>query len=795
MKNIYSLLIIFTFTIFGHAQRNVNNSDTISNTLLGVYDINSGSLKIRWYPSNLSTLYAFRQYGFKVERYILETNSYINTYSQIENSKQDLGIFQINLGEIHNIANSNNYAKIVEKLIINEDDKVHVFSGTDIARKLLKKESEEESVGFLTLASNFDYNNSKDCKLGFEDYSIDINTKYYYKLLLNLTPDEIEALGLKTTIDELYINTYEDEGSNNQIAPSNLIAVPANKQVLLAWELESFGATALFNVEISSKENPEWVKANTAPILPSKLGNGKLVFSYTKKLDQNDVPYFFRVFAVDVFGRHSPYSEEITAAGKNPPIEANPLVTRTIPGFSTLQIDWEFPAEYIDTIQKFMIYGCTQIDGEYTLIQDDIRKIDTSITFDISQLPNPTMYYKVVALDNYGYERESYPTLGQFKDETAPAVPAKPTCVAKGDNGDLTISWTPNTDSDLMGYRLFASDKETEDYIQFTPQWVKDTIYEYNVDIHTLTKYNYFKVASLDFRENLSALSEPCRFKIPDIIPPANPLIIRAEGRVTGNYLAFELSPSEDVVRHHLERKEYDPGAPFQRMYTIEYNDSTRRVGIDTTFLDTLVEGGLEYIYRLVAVDESGLVSSSNMILVRANGGAFIDKPINYDGVYIVKSLFQAQSLTQSIPSITPDAFIFKKETNILTWNYPTNNKVDLKSFTIYRSSNATHPIEISTIPAKEALKLADFLTNIATQLFCVSPGNVSPSQTSITNGMGYGKPTIVNPTIHTYSILDYNLIKPVRPDKYLYYWIVARDVNGRTSEMLGPMAVYVQKP
>src|SRR5690606_13471544 len=90
----------------------------------------------------------------------------------------------------------------------------------------------------------------------------------------------------------------------------------------------------------------------------------------------------------------------------------------------------------------------------------------------------------------------------------------------------------------------------------------------------------YYKVLSLDYRENYSELSEYCIAERPDIIPQAAPHLVKVDPTISGVLIEWKFSSSDDVIKHVLERKlAYD--ISWRQLYEINQQNT------DTIFIDT----------------------------------------------------------------------------------------------------------------------------------------------------------------------------------------------------------------
>jgi fibronectin type 3 domain-containing protein len=130
-----------------------------------------------------------------------------------------------------------------------------------------------------------------------------------------------------------------------------------------------------------------------------------------------------------------------------------------------------------------------------------------------------------------------------------------------------------------------------------------------------LTKQVYYRLKAEDLRLNQSDFSEILELKRPDIIPPVAPVIQQIVEQKKGLQITWFNSSSEDVVRHHIYRKEVNDTV-FQHLTSVE-----KPSGKQSVYMDNSVQQGERYIYQVRAEDDSGLLSEpSSPVLQKAPG-------------------------------------------------------------------------------------------------------------------------------------------------------------------------------
>ena len=287
------------------------------------------------------------------------------------------------------------------------------------------------------------------------------------------------------------------------------------------------------------------------------------------------------------------------------PINANPNIYEVSEDQAgQLLIEWNFPVEEESAISGFDLYRATKIEDVYKKMNDGtIAPAKRSFT---DLLPDVVNYYKVVALDLNGYEIESFPSLGQLKDSIPPKAPIELSGECSLD-GLVTLNWTANKEDDLLGYRVFFSNQPDSNFTQITAEVVKGERFFYDIDAYSLSEDVYFKIMAVDYRENRSPLSKGAKVKRPDHIPPAPSVFNKVSPGMDGISLQWVGSSSKDIERHQLQRK-----LSAERHWTtlLDFDKST----YTNTYLDTAAYSTQEYQYRLLAIDDAGLTSISEIV-------------------------------------------------------------------------------------------------------------------------------------------------------------------------------------
>jgi fibronectin type 3 domain-containing protein len=189
-------------------------------------------------------------------------------------------------------------------------------------------------------------------------------------------------------------NTDEDIESvmpdTHPSAPTNLTAIPADKQITLSWNQNTEQDVKGYNIY---RDN---TKINTEPYSPEAI-SGKVIYLDTNL--NNNVEYTYQVTAVDDAGNESEKSGVVKATPIAPPDTTPPSAPTNIKATeqdSKITLSWTNPTDDFDkavVVRKTGSYPTSITDG------DKIYEGDLSTYTDTGLTNNTTYYYAVYALD------------------------------------------------------------------------------------------------------------------------------------------------------------------------------------------------------------------------------------------------------------------------------------------------------------------------------------------------------------------------------------------------------------
>jgi len=509
--------------------------------------------------------------------------------------------------------------------------------------KEAKKQEDMKLLMMLLLASK-DYELMKAMGLTYLDTNIQVGKTYKYRV----------KLAQEDPVYQVKSKVFTVEASNIQPDYKHLFYVKQQeKQLSFVWN-EIPGLQG-FDIERAETGTKHFVKCNKAPIY-TMSGNGDYVYTYVDKNLTNYKKYTYRFYANNFFGERVKLFEMTTfPVDKTPPPEPNIQKPEHIAP-NEVRITWKIKP--VADLKGFVVARSALNSGKFKILHDKLLSKSQRKFIDRTFDKKNTNYYVVQAIDTAGNISSSVPFSVVLIDTIPPAKPKIATATIDS-LGHVVIKLKPNTEKDLMGYRLFKANDPKHEFSQIRNHFLDSVtdpkknlhIFRDTTTLNTLTPNIYYRVKALDFHYNQSEFSDIYIVKRPDTIPPTVPVFNNVKVFTDKVVLQFAPSQSEDVVANYLYRKT-DLHATWKLLTEIKNNQ--------TEFVDKNVQKEVKYFYSMRAKDNSGLYSAYSETIYA----------IPYDD--------------KIRPSVTDFELVQKDKHLILKWKYPVrSNQV---FFVIYKS-------------------------------------------------------------------------------------------------------------
>ena len=427
-----------------------------------------------------------------------------------------------------------------------------------------------------------------------------INPKEHYMVTLSFF-----------TADSIYQGSVEyDPRQEYELKPIINKSDEAEKKVILSWDKAKHEAFYTAYWIERSVDGKDFKSLNKSPYLHAfdyKDSLGKDDFVFIDSI-ANYKPHYYRIKGLDPFGYTSQPSEAILlmARDKTPPTAATDVKAEQINQKMTLV--WKHQTTEGD-LSHFLVQSSSKYDIGYQNISEELGRNARSFETTAYQETGAN-YYRILAIDTAGNFSTSVHVYG-FLNDTIP--PAKPIGLsARTDSlGKVTIKWNLGKEEDLKGYNIYFSNRYDGVFgILNTKGIVRDTVFLDTIQLNTLSKALYYRIAAVDIRDNISDFSDMVQVKRPDTIPPGPAVFSNYTSTPEGVHLTWKNPSANDFISLELRRKSETENSLLIQKFGRN----------STSYMDTAVAENVYYEYELVAIDESGLRTNSPTTL-RVKGG------------------------------------------------------------------------------------------------------------------------------------------------------------------------------
>ncbi|WP_438444213.1 fibronectin type III domain-containing protein [Gorillibacterium sp. sgz5001074] len=322
--------------------------------------------------------------------------------------------------------------------------------------------------------------------------------------------------------------------------PGGLKAVPGDGQVELAWNPVKDADLNGYKVYVTENGGATWAS-------PVDAGNGT---SYLVTGLTNGTLYGFTVTAYDKTGNESARSAvaeakpQASSSDHTPP--AVPVNVQIYPDMQPENVVVVWTAGTDPDLAGHKIY--TSTDGGATW-NAPLVSVGPAPFYKLAGLnPQVVTTIAVTAYDQSGNEsaKSATVTYGSPPDTVPPAVPAGLKAVP-GD-GQVSLSWTPVSDGDLMTYTVYISEDQGSSWVKAYPGATASYIHSGAVNGRT---YRY-AVTATDRSQNESAKSETVEGTPQADLPPAAPTGVTA---IPGNgyvKVSWPANPETDIMGYNV---------------------------------------------------------------------------------------------------------------------------------------------------------------------------------------------------------------------------------------------------
>lgn len=461
------------------------------------------------------------------------------------------------------------------------------------AMNALKNAADELSnrYSFAHFVADNDALTAEGLALRFVDRSVRSGGKYLYRVFPAAKDSTYSLDTAYVLVDAI---AFEQAG-----APPGLSATGLEGRIELEWK-DPEGLSYSGYYVSRSEDGGRTFKQLTKTPLVTVTPDGATEKAHPRFLDTSVVNYLkykYRVCGVTPFAERSKpatvesYGRDLTAPP--PPLARIPKQLSK----NSVLLEWEMQtppgdlAGFVIARSANSLTGFARITG--TPLPPAARR------FVDPQASEDEPYYLIGALDTAGNMSRSLPVYSILIDSLPPAVP-KGLQGTIDTNGVVRLHWRLGPERSILGYRVLWSNDPAHEFSQATPEPVRDTTFVDTVNVNTLSRYVFYRIAAVSTRFAHSEMSPVLALRRPDRFPPEAPVFNNYLVSDSTVWLSWFGSTSNDVAYERLQRRTAGV-ADWKTIATLR--------GRQTDFTDRAVAKRTVYEYKIEAVDSSGLVS------------------------------------------------------------------------------------------------------------------------------------------------------------------------------------------
>ena len=582
IATVFIVLFLNAFALFGQNAQNLDNENIKARGLV----VGEQTIKLRWAPANTKAWVDGKKYGYLLERYTLIVDSAYQDHPV--KSISGIKIKAAPLANWEKRALESDYAAVVAQAFYGESFEL-TSTSSNIGDIMNQANELEQRFATSVFMAEYDYEAAELAGWAYTDNDVQKNEQYLYRIILNRPQKQAGDTAA------VFIGYA---GKRDLPQPLNLDAVWGDKSVMLMWNYELLSDVYhSYHVEKKSQGENGFTQITHLPVT-ALSENMKSIF-YTDSLADNETQFTYRIRGITTFNEEGPVSKEISGQGKKL-ISCIPNITN---GYFMEQdkahISWTFDCDNIEQIDHLAVKRAASPDGVYKTALDKLSPNIREASFNLSESTN---YVKVFALTKDSMEMSSYPFLLSREDTVPPAVPTG-LKVEIDSMAVARLSWTPNAEPDMMGYRILRSFNKEEEKSSIVPGLIFQNSFTDTLSLSLGNEKVYYSITALDTHYNESAPCTHVAAEKPNLKTPAYPAItdykILENGAVS---LSWITDKSRKDVRYSLFRTQ--AGKTDSPSVILEKDEKT------DAYTDEVEESG-EYTYWVVAADTKGKRSES----------------------------------------------------------------------------------------------------------------------------------------------------------------------------------------
>ncbi len=541
-------------------------------------EVHTDHIFLRWIPTDAESWNLLNKYGVRLERLTVARAGIVLKEPETKVLAESLKPRETET--LKRLVAEYPMGAVIAQAIFGEDFEVSLGESS-MAKAISMDEMRQQRYLFSLYAADLCFPVAKEVGWGWEDRDIKSNERYLYRVT-SLVPQN------KHKIKQGAVFAIAED-TVKLVSPIGLSAQFNEIGAHLSWDYNTLSYLYSAYFIERSEDGKTFKQISDLPVtrISDTDKNPHAPITYLDSVPLGKKIYY-RVYGVTPFGSKGAYSA-IVSGTAYPALKEVPRITSSkFDSSGGADITWQFDPAQQENIKGFGILHSMD-DKVYELLADSVGANVRS--YHIEKL-GKHIYYKVEAKACHGTSTLSLPVLIQPIDSVPPAVPKG--LKAQIDSlGAVHLSWDPNQDVDIYGYRLYRGLTKGEELIPITDVAIRETYYTDSVNIDNLNDKVYYALTSLDERYNQSRLCETIEVSKPRTIPPTAPVITEGTAEAGKNIIEW-ISGQESQLAGFIVVRTDEDSKTIQKIQRVN-NPKT------TQYEDNDVESGKSYQYQVMA--------------------------------------------------------------------------------------------------------------------------------------------------------------------------------------------------
>lgn len=427
----------------------------------------------------------------------------------------------------------------------------------------------------------------------FVDENVEKGVKYYYAA--NIVGDE--KYGSSIEIKNELIEVRE---------PYQFRVDTGDNYLRLVWSKDYNKRQFSFYWIERSENNKDFYPILERPLMmfETDVSEQAPVFDYVDSFNiVNNQIYYYKFYGGTSFAE---YTKPALASGMprdmTPPTPPQLQEVTYADSTKSFILEWDFNLDELpEDLDYYQIMTSRTEEGPFIPLGPKLGLQDVGYIHEINgpwdESNEGRHYFRIDCYDYNGNESNTQTTMAIVPDFTNPMTPDEFTGYIDS-LGLVRLKWNKSSSKDVSGYWLYWSNDPNAEFSLVKQEMISDTQYVYYIPEKSLNKYIYYTLRAEDYNYNRSDAFPVIRVKKLDKIAPIMPTIAKINNDSCRIKLFINLSPSDDVFINEIYRKNTTgPDTSWSKITSI---------GHVNNFIDTSALIGVNYQYKLLAIDSTG---------------------------------------------------------------------------------------------------------------------------------------------------------------------------------------------